>query len=161
MERLSMFLGYNINLHLSWQDSMRTKLLPFAILFIFSSDLYANDATQEVMSNCNYSDNLKDGMCVYYFRNGAIAMKGDYRQGKKIGIWEIYQKEGSISQKGSFRDGLQTGVWKIYYSNGKIKTQGSWSKGLKDGFWEHYNESNKLQMIERFSEGELVVRKIP
>lgn len=59
-----------------------------------------------------------------YGEDGAITLKGQYRQGKREGLW-AFRKEGVIGQ---YKNGEKHGKWK-YYVNGKQIRQEKFKKG--------------------------------
>lgn len=54
---------------------------------------------------------------------GRIAVKGQYRNGKRDGTW-AFRSEGIV---GHYKDGLKHGKWK-YYENGRLKRKERYRK---------------------------------
>lgn len=59
-----------------------------------------------------------------YGPDGHIAVKGQYRMGKRDGTW-AFRDQGIV---GHYKHGLKNGKWK-YYTNGQLVKREKWRKG--------------------------------
>ncbi|MET2985443.1 toxin-antitoxin system YwqK family antitoxin [Aureibaculum conchae] len=62
----------------------------------------------------NYNKNgLKDGVAVFWFKDGAISHKGIYKNGKKEGVWNYYHHNGKLASRvyAKNNDILKYQVW--------------------------------------------------
>ena len=107
-------------------------------------------ALQQISSKTAYKIidgiELKDGVSISWFENGAISVQKEYQEGVLI-KYERYFKNGDIQTKEEYVNGVKTGEWvttNIYHSGVDkyhIDTwQGEYVDGLKQGLWEMYYE---------------------
>ena len=52
---------------------------------------------------------MNEGVWVYYYDNGQLDFKGNYKNGKKEGAWVAYDKYGApwAMFTGTFKDGVK------------------------------------------------------
>ena len=48
----------------------------------------------KILSQINYLDGKRDGLCKNWFQNGQLMNKGVYKNGKMIGYWISYHENG-------------------------------------------------------------------
>ena len=72
----------------------------------------------------------KNGPYTEFHENGAIHLKGRYRQGKAEGPWREYDAGGVLRKEGSYREGKPHGRWH-YYNPGATpqKEELEWDHG--------------------------------
>ena len=75
----------------------------------------------------------KQGIWEFYYDDGTINSKGEYKNDIKVGEWTYYYKNNKILQKGFFDDGMLTGEWIWYYETGKILRKENYFLGLRSG----------------------------
>lgn len=98
---------------------------------VIKNEFYKNDTI--VFSG--YVDSLgnKDGLWIYYYKNGSEKTVGHYKNNKKIGEWVFYYKNKNIEQKGSYNNGKPEGKWVWWYDNEKIRRKEEYYKGKING----------------------------
>ena len=100
----------------------------------------------------------KLGAWRYYYSDGKIKSKGDYRADKRIGKWIYYYENGNIEQEGIFKRGVPDGLWKWYFESGKLKREEFYRMGYEEGESFEYDEEGLLiasgSYIEGLKEGE-------
>ncbi len=48
---------------------------------------------------------MREGEWIFYFENGDLEEKGNYKNGVREGEWTTYNKDGSVDQKAIFKNG--------------------------------------------------------
>jgi len=101
----------------------------------------------------------KDGEWKYYFNNGKIRSKGNYKvskynhskwpQSKKNGEWEYYKYDGSFLRIEQWKDGnpISDGIILRYHDNGQLKWKCTFKDGKKYGElpYEEFYEDGQLR----------------
>ena len=99
-------------------------------------------------------DGKKEGEWVYYYNNGQIQWKTNYKDGKEQdGLWEGYYYDGQLEKKGNIKDGKEDGLWEYYWENSRLKKKGYFKDGKPDGFWEYYYEHGQLERKGNYKDG--------
>lgn len=62
----------------------------------------------------NYSDSLREGHWVAWYKDGRIWSEGDYKHGKNEGKYTVNYPNGNKYYEGEYLNGMRTGIW-IYY----------------------------------------------
>ena len=92
---------------------------------------------------CNYKDGKQERI-KWYYENGQLEAKGNFRDGKQVGLWVSYYENGQARSTGNYKDGKPDGLWETYYENGRL----SLKQNYKDGnlnFLEYFNEDGSLK----------------
>lgn len=63
---------------------------------------------------------IADSTWLYFHKNGKVAEKGNYKNGKRTDYWEFYSDKGKIIESGNYQEGVKKGEWKIYDKKGKF-----------------------------------------
>ena len=66
------------------------------------------------MINQRDENGNRNGHWEWYYENGQLLYKCEYRHGKVYGLWEDYWSNGQISYKGEYKNKKKIGLW--YYS---------------------------------------------
>ncbi|HAN17906.1 MAG: hypothetical protein A2X13_10670 [Bacteroidetes bacterium GWC2_33_15] len=99
---------------------------------------------------------LKNGHFQEFFKNGAIACEGDYKDGERTGEWKYYLLNGIIKAIGNYTLGKMTGEWKWYHVNGILNQVGTFENELKTGVWTRYYDNGQLWDETEFKAGKKV-----
>ena len=83
---------------------------------------YYENGQIELEENYNKDDKL-DGEWIYYYENGLVKIKGNYKDGKRDGNWVWFWESAFRATEGQFKDDKQIGVWTYYYENGDFSYQ--------------------------------------
>jgi antitoxin component YwqK of YwqJK toxin-antitoxin module len=118
-----------------------------------------------------------DGLWIYYYPDGAVNAKENYKYGELHGdvfsfdfsgnlqaheVWNrgvqtdtarYYFSSGLFERIGRFDDGLYDGEWRFYHESGLLKRVGSYKNGLPHGKWYFYNEEGIIEQLGQFEEG--------
>ena len=73
-----------------------------------------------------------------------------------IGEWNYYYPNGQLESKGNFKNDLPEGKWTWYYYNGNLKESGTFLGGLKTGRWYKYNGEGSLISIILYDNGDVI-----
>jgi antitoxin component YwqK of YwqJK toxin-antitoxin module len=85
---------------------------------------------------------------------GVFTVSGLVKNNKNVGIWSYFYENGKMESKGNFRNDLPHGKWQWFYKNGTLKSEGYYINGMKEGAWKSFNEQGILNSLLRFSYGE-------
>ncbi|MCU0428920.1 MAG: toxin-antitoxin system YwqK family antitoxin [Cytophagaceae bacterium] len=89
---------------------------------------------------------LRDGEWIFYYRNGLVSEKGNYKFG-------IYFLENAWDAKGNLQVSNGTGHLLRYYANGQLKCKVSYRSGLLHGKCTWYFPNGNIQKVGVFEEG--------
>ena len=105
-----------------------------------------------VLSEINYKDGKRDGLCRYYWKNGQILSEVNYKAGKTNGLYKSYYEDGQLNEEGNYKytdEGVYSrkeGIWKTYYENGQLKAEST----IKDGIsvdWKTYGKDGIITLM--------------
>ena len=72
----------------------------------------------------------------FYWKNGNIMARGNFVGNLTVdGQWLWYYENGNIRSKVNYRHGFKHGLFQYYYKNGNIKIQGKYKKDKRIGIW--------------------------
>ena len=107
---------------------------------------YSNGKLESRINYQPKSDGGKEhGLSEWYFQNGQLASKSNYKDGKQDGLSERYDQNGKDISNSS---------WEYYYENGQLKQKGNFKDGELDGLFEWYDENGQLISKTCFKNGE-------
>ena len=83
----------------------------------------------------NYKDgNLVGQTNYYYYENAQIRREENWKYpetvGKKDGKWTWWYLNGQIQQKGNYKDGDQDGKWTYWHENGQLSQERNYKDGV-------------------------------
>ena len=119
--------------------------ISFALLFVFSLSISAQDRTEEVLKYNNgktsriahyINDTVLDGHWVSYFMNENKFEEGDYSNGEKVGEWFNYFESGDTLSQINY----ENGVYRMWFYSGQKQVVGQVKDGEKEGLWTEYIE---------------------
>ena len=102
----------------------------------------------------NYKNDLRDGLWEEYFSDGKLRYRGNYKNDLRDGIWEFYHENGKLYCKGLYNDGSQNALWEFYHENGQLHRKITYINDQMDGLWEYYSKSGKLESKGYYTNGE-------
>ena len=97
----------------------------------------------------------KVGEWKYYFENGAIASKGNFKNGEADGTNYSYNKNGEISDISNYKNGVLNGYYTYFYNNGVMNCQGYYSEDQQNKEWKYYYQDSTLKSINFYHKGNL------
>tara|TARA_B110000467_G_C18173708_1_gene396633 strand:- start:294 stop:719 length:426 start_codon:yes stop_codon:yes gene_type:complete len=109
----------------------------------------------QLLSEINYADGQRNGLCENYWKNGQLWGGGNYKDGKMVGVWKSYYENGQLREEGSYKYteagvySRKDGVWKSYYESGELSIESV----IKDGVQVKYISYEKDGSITPMGEG--------
>ena len=164
----------------SWHPSSRLNAAYFRIekkenTFWIRKDYYfTNDQLQMKGAYSSLNPEIQEGYFEWYYPNGKLKHKGDYKKGKESGehLWydesgnmeleenysngELngvsngYHPNGKLLYKTAFVDGVQNGWTEYYRPDGTKHSEGAFKDGNRDGEWKYYDETGKILGLDTF-----------
>lgn len=112
-----------------------------------------------------YVENKVEGIAKYYYENGNVKEKYEYRKGYRDGFGYEYAIDGRIISIIMYnkderidkefinrydKEGLKHGVWKEFFPNGKLKKEYNYRHGVLDGLIKEYNQKGEIVLANRY-----------
>jgi hypothetical protein len=95
-------------------------------------------------------DGEREGSWTFWFPNGQLRERGEYRDGLRTGRWKQWHANGQPRSEGD-RSGVaaaagspRTGYWRFWFENGKLEGQGVFVRGLREGHWDYHLTDGEL-----------------
>ena len=101
----------------------------------------------------------RNGMCIYYYKNGGIESMGNQKDGMWNGVWKHFNKQGDLEKEEIYEEDelmiekeyrkngklLRELKWtsnssyihKFYDSSGLLWEEGTYKNGKKEGNWKY------------------------
>jgi antitoxin component YwqK of YwqJK toxin-antitoxin module len=141
--------------------------------------------TNKLMAEGKYIKEQKDSVWNFYDEAGILISKDNYKMGKKDGKCLVYLPDGAVAEEKIFKDGLEDGAFKqyfdgklvkaegkyvkgkmdgkvsYYYPNGTVAATGIYKNGLKEGVWLYKDKDGKPKEKEIFKNGVEITPKKP
>ena len=83
----------------------------------------------------NFKDGKRNGTAKLYYRNGRLWCKENYKNDKEDGAFVSYHTNGKLMSKWKCKKGKEVGLYKGFYDNGKLFAAGEYIDGKKEGLW--------------------------
>jgi len=78
----------------------------------------------------NLKNNMLNGNYDYWYENGQIMIKGNYKDGNIVdGKATLWYESGQIKKEGNYKDGKLEGKYKDWNENGQIESESNWKDG--------------------------------
>lgn len=144
---------------------MEKKYLLFLMLFSLPFLGFSQHHTEyyddgSKLSKVTYVDGKFHGDVRFWFRNGNLQTKGEYKHGVPVGKHTEWH-ENTYPKSVTFYDskGKQMSYTEWNQDQQKI-VEGKFLNGKEDGSWKFYDERGKLVKEEIFKEGTVIESKI-
>ena len=98
-----------------------------------------------LVSEENYSDNLKNGLAVKFYADSTVAEKTNYINDIKQGEWTQYYPSGTLSLKSNYLNGKVNGKFEVWFENGQIEFSGQYVNDSRDGLWNIYSNDGTVK----------------
>jgi len=92
----------------------------------------------------------KTGTWSYYYSNGNLKFRGQYKKDRKNGKWKSYYRNKNLKLVAYYKKKKRTGKWVSYFENGNTKYIGYFKKGKRTGEWKFYNENGSLSRVQKY-----------
>ncbi|MFQ3296992.1 MAG: antitoxin component YwqK of YwqJK toxin-antitoxin module [Polaribacter sp.] len=96
---------------------------------------YANGT---LMSKENYRNGLQHGDQLVYYPDGKVTERADFKNGWLDGVSSKFSSKGILIEEITYKDGKPNGLAKYFELNGNLKETGVYKKGKRVGNWEYY-----------------------
>lgn len=132
-------------------------------------DYYING---DLQMRGRYTDNLRDGIFIYYSDHRTYASAGRYARERAVGRWKTYHWNGEPESEmyrepqyfmntvwdslGQKQVSGGNGEYKKWYANGNLRERGNYVQGKREGFWFGYHENGKPYYKEQYSNNRLI-----
>ncbi len=119
-------------------------------------------------SNYYIGDNIlfkgkHDGTQYYWFYNGNLKLKFNYKEGKKYGKQTLWYRNNIIKYIQNyytgddvFFQGKKEGIQKYWYENGQLKYEENYKEGKKEGIQKYWYENGQIMYEKNFTNGKLI-----
>ena len=98
--------------------------------------VYAND-TSKIAIEKSFNQYGQNGMTKVFYPSGKLMTSAVYANNKVNGDWTWYYEDGIIKVKGQYKNGIKHGYWAYKY----LKTYGRYKKEKKSGKWKYFDEN--------------------
>ena len=113
--------------------------------------IYYHNRTKGVMTFENYNDKgLLQGEKLVYYKEGKVAERANYINGKLQGESKWYSVKGVVLKAFIYDNDELHGVAKYYNGKAELVVEGRYNRGKKAGIWKYY-ENEKLTEEKDFS----------
>ena len=89
-----------------------------------------------------------DGQWIWYYPEGVIHRKEQYKSGKEHGEFTEWSNKNSILNQGSYQKGLKQGAWVEDVND--HREEGSYVDGLRSEEWNYFDENKTLRYSGNF-----------
>lgn len=107
----------------------------------------------KLMAKENYKAGMLDGICLAYFPNGQLASKEKWDEDLQEDSSWYYHPNGSIFRKGMYVNGVYQKTWLTYFENGKLEQECPYLDGVPNGICKNWFESGRLKETGRYHDG--------
>ena len=108
--------------------------------------------TSEEINN----NDLKNGLCVYWFSNGQKKEEVNFKEGKKNGLLSGWYQNGNKRCEINYINDDKDGLSIYWYQNGNKKGEENWESGLPVGLWTEWHNNGKIYSEGVFRSGILI-----
>jgi antitoxin component YwqK of YwqJK toxin-antitoxin module len=113
----------------------------------------------------NFSNDVKQGLTVYYYPDGNIMRTINFENGLENGFAREFAPDGTVITMIEYRrgfvvdreninradrNGLKQGKWKFFYASGKVKTEGTYRDDKRNGYFKEYDEKGMLTDVAKY-----------
>jgi antitoxin component YwqK of YwqJK toxin-antitoxin module len=93
-----------------------------------------------IMSKENYKDGALHGEQLVYYPKGQVTEFSEYKNGLLEGITSKFSSKGILIEEITYKNGIPNGLAKFFELNGDLKETGVYKDGERDGNWKYYLE---------------------
>ncbi len=121
---------------------------------------FAADSSGYLISEENYSKNMKNGPSLKFYPDNTIAEKLNFVNNIKNGEWVQYYKNGNTWLKSFYLNGRLNGKFEAWFENGKLEFSGQYKNDSRDGTWIIYKDDGSLRYQIEYKNGFTNDRKV-
>ena len=89
---------------------------------------------------------------ISYFDNGAVAIRGKFKDNKRHGKWESFFMNGKLKSVNHYKLGEYDGDYLVYNKDGQLILKGQYKDGLQYGKWLIYDKTGNVDYVRTFDE---------
>ena len=104
-------------------------------------------------------DGKREGEILYFYDNGLLKIKTNYKYGKVEGKWLEYYESGQLHYEGNYIDGELNGEYLTYYENGQLEYKNYFIDTIPVGKQFNYYKNGKLKETKIWKDGKLITTK--
>ncbi len=106
-----------------------------------------------LISEENYSGNLRNGLSVRFYPDSTVAEKVSYKNDVRQGEWIRYYPGGSVCLRSQYLNGNIDGKFEVWFENGKIEFSGQYKNDARDGQWTIYDTTGAVRYRIEYHDG--------
>lgn len=106
-----------------------------------------------MVSEEEYSNNMRNGMSVKFFPDKTISEKTHYINNLKDGEWTQYHSNGKLFTKANYSNGILEGSFEVWDASGRQTHKGQYKNDRRDGIWYIYNPDGSVKSEIKYSGG--------
>ena len=108
-------------------------------------------ASNQVMLSENYNHGLLDGKSVVYWQtNPSQEMEIKFwKDSLKHGDWIWFYEDGKIRQKAQYKENKLNGDFLVFFPDGTKHIEGKYFEDVRDGVWNYFKEDGSLTRYEQ------------
>jgi antitoxin component YwqK of YwqJK toxin-antitoxin module len=114
---------------------------------------YSSFTEGYLLSEENYSANLRNGQSLKYYPDKTVAERIFYKNDLKQGEWTQYYRSGKICLRSGFLNDKVNGKYEVLYENGKLQFAGQYKNDVRDGTWLIYNKDGSVKYKLEYQDG--------
>ena len=132
---------------------------------------YYDAQMTKIRWECEQRNGLNEGLYIYYFEDGSVALTLPYHKERTHGkqycyneegaLWHIhshrndrkngpmlvyYTDSGNLRSKKRYQNNRITGRYRSYHNNGALETSGRYLNGKRVGVWRKYDADGRLEL---------------
>jgi antitoxin component YwqK of YwqJK toxin-antitoxin module len=107
---------------------------------------YFHKASKIIMTIEHYNNKGElHGEKLVMYKNGQVAEKANYVNGKEDGLSVWYSDKGVVLKEFNYVNDELHGLVKYYNAKGQLVTKGHYKKDIKDGVWKYYKNGKLVE----------------
>jgi uncharacterized protein len=142
-----------------WTGYYQDRSVKYEIYYVkgkLDGEYIEYDSLGKEIINGNYSFGDRDGK--WMEKIGDHYEIGKYNEGNRTGDWIYYFENGNIAFKGEFKNGKPFGKHKYYWEDsGNIRKIEKYKNGRKHGKWRFFDENRNEERHIIYKKGKLIV----
>lgn len=127
---------------------------------------YSYAITGELICAENYKNDVLEGKCVYYFKEGQylenklqIQQITHFHNGEPNGTYQEYFYNGNLKMSGSNTEGEKNGLWTEYYNSGEQMVTINYKNNLQHGWATYFDKSGEVKNKIMYRKGRALSEK--
>ena len=107
---------------------------------------YYHNKSDKVMTLEHYNNKGSlEGERLVYYKDGVVAERANYVDGKKQGIYYGYSVKGLVLRELNYENDELNGLAKHFNGKGELLAEGNYYKGKKKGIWKYYENGELVK----------------